>query len=139
MAVETWDIVMPEDPRDVTSKSFHRWKSDVLQHTDMAETRLRRLYKLGFSSEDIRADKHHAIYPPPAPVKKRVAPAMRSIRGRTLSADKKAWIYARALHEAAEGILTFYRLEPDRLEETRRDVIRFKELMIKYGHRKQKS
>ena len=130
--IETWDIFMPEDSQDFTSKSYYQWRVEVLRNTDMAEYRLRKLYRLGFTPQDIARDRHHEVFPPPKLRVKRVAPHSKATRGRTLGAKRKAWIYAKVLHEAAESILLFYRLEPAMLAEVRADAARFKELRRKY-------
>lgn len=132
--METWDTYIPHKLGD-TRVDYVRWRAEVLQIRDMSESKLRKLWKLNFSLKDIAQDKHWAIYPPNRPVKRRVAPKMTSERGRTLSAKKKQWIYARALYQAAESILQFYRLDTAMLVETRKELEGFRELMKKFAHK----
>lgn len=132
--MDIWDIAIPHKLGD-TSADYARWRAEVLQIREISEYKLRKLWKLNFSPKDIEQDKHWAIYPPNRPVKRRVAPQMTSERGKALSVKKKQWIYARALYQAAESILQFYRLDTATLAETRKELEGFKELMKKFAHK----
>ena len=137
--MEIWNNYIPHKLGD-TSGDYQRWRAEVMAIRDLPEYKMRKLWKENFSPKDIAEDKHWAIYPPPAPDRKRIAPGtpQDAKRGRTINEKKKAWIYARALHEAAESILTFYRLDSTMLKETRDELENFKQLMRKHSHKSAK-
>ena len=120
-----------------TSRDYEEWKWHVAKVRELPEYKLRKLWKMNFSPKDIAADKHWEVYPPVGVRRKKVAPGtpQETKRGRTLGAKKKNWIYARALKEAAQGILDFYRLDSIMLGEVRRELAQFTELTKTYSHK----
>ena len=132
----TWDTYIPHKLGD-TSADYARWRAEVLAIRDLPEYKLRKLWKANYSPKDIAQNKHWAMYPPQGQTRKRLAPgtSQEAKRGRTLGDKKKTWIYAKALHEAAEFILTFYRLEPAMLEQTRKEAGDFLALMRANAHK----
>jgi hypothetical protein len=133
--IETWDVVI--DPGiGFTSKVYHQWKADVLKVRDFPEYKLRKLYKAGYTAAQIDENKHWEQFPPTPDARQRKAARMgQSVRGRCLTDKRKNWIYARALRDAAEGMLKYYRTEIPFRELLKADVVRFKELMKIYDHK----
>lgn len=130
------EITIPHKLGD-TSEDYARWRAEVLAIRDMPEYKLKKLWKANFSPKDIAANRHWEMFPPPQPIKKRIAPGIRQEdkRGRRISEKKKAWVYARALKQAAEALLAFYRMESAMLAETRKEMEHFTALMKKYDHK----
>lgn len=121
-----------------TSGDYYKWRAEVWAVRELPEYKMRKLWKLNFSAADIAADKHWAVYPPNKPVRERVMPGARvsDKRGRTISDKKINWIYARALREAAENVLQFYRLDTPQLERVRKERDSFVDLVKRYAHKK---
>ena len=137
MVEQSWDIVVPPG-NDFTSKTFHEWKSAVLAHTDMAEHRLRRLYRLGFTPDDIKADKHHAVFPPPRDTRIRKVAGISpdQIRGKNLGEKKINWMYASALRDVAQAILKYHSLDAKTRARVQKELINFDSLVQLYSHKK---
>ena len=137
MVEQSWDIVVPPG-NDFTSKTFHEWKSAVLAHTDMAEHRLRRLYRLGFTPADIKADKHHAVFPPPVDrrIRKVAGISPDQIRGKNLGEKKINWMYASALRDVAQAILKYHSLDAKTRARVQKELINFDSLVQLYSHKK---
>ena len=133
---ETWETVLPGG-NDFTSKNFHQWKSAVLKHTDMSESRLRKLWRLGFTPEAIAKDEHHAVYPPDkaSRARQRAGISEGQLRGKNLGDKRISWMYASALCDVAEGILRFHSLDPATRDRIMKELEGFKALMIKYSHK----
>jgi hypothetical protein len=133
---ENWDTYIPHKLGD-TSADYARWRAEVLAVRDMSESRLRKLWKANFSPADIAADKHWAMFPPNPPNRKHIAPGtpQEAKQGRTIGDKKINWIYARALQQAAQSILAFYRLEPAALERTRKQLAEYTDLVKKFSHK----
>ena len=134
--METWNTVI-EGGRDSTSKAYHQWKAEVLKIRDMAEYKLYKLWKLNFTPADIEADKHWAIFPPDRATRQRkiLGRTDDTPRGRTLGYKKKQWLYARALFDVADGLLTFHSLDQAMREATVKERDAFRELMKKFEHK----
>ena len=136
MGEQSWDIVVPPG-NDFTSKTFHEWKSAVLAHTDMAEHRLRKLYRLGFTPDDIKADKHHAVFPPPRDTRIRKVAGISpdQIRGKNLGEKKINWMYASALRDVAQAILQYHSLDDKTRARIIADRNHFVDLVRQYSHK----
>lgn len=134
--LEAWETVLPGGD-DRTSKNYHQWKSAVLKIRDMAEYKLYKLFRMGFSVADIEADKHWSVYPPDRETRKRKALGRLEDqkRGRRLSLKKKQWLYARALRAVADGILAFHSLDEKMRVETKAERDGFDELVKKFSHK----
>jgi hypothetical protein len=134
--METWETEI-DGGNDSTSKNFHQWSAEVLKIRDMAQYKLFKLWKLNFTPADIAANKHHVIYPPDRATRRRTALGRteEQKRGKKLSAKKKQWLYARALRDMAEAVLAFHSMEQAMIDETRKELEGFKELMKKFAHK----
>lgn len=124
--MEIWDITVESRPGEV---EYQRWRREVLAIRDMAEYRLKRLWRLNFSPADIAADKHWEIYPPPKPARAKPGIAIGEGRGRGVSERSVHLRYAQALLREARGLLQYSRMEPRVLERVRRDEAKFKQIV----------
>lgn len=122
------------------SGGYQRWRAEVLEIRELPEYKLRKLWKLNFSAADIKSDKHHAVCPPDRAARHRKAIGRKedTKRGRAVSAKRKAWLYARALRDVAEGLLTFHNLDSAMRAELTKERDSFVELMKKYAHKNPK-
>ena len=121
-----------------TTRDYQQWKAQVRSVRDLPEYKMRKLWKLNYSVRDIAADRHWEIFPP--------AQAQRQARGRDhsekrgakIGAQRKSYLYAKALCQVARTLLTFHSLEPGVRAETQKELEQFEELVKKYTCHKPK-
>ena len=135
MKEETWENVIAGG-NDRTSKNYNQWRVAVLKVRDMAEYKLFKLWKMGFSLADIEADKHHAVFPPDQPtrIRKALGRDEDQKRGRKISEKKKLWLYARACRDVADGILQFHSIDRAMRESVKKERDHFDKVMRENAH-----
>jgi len=119
--------IMPMTVRELVERDYQEWKRHVEKHTMLPEYKMRRLWKMNFSSTDIKADKHHAVFPvgPPRPIK----PDSGRKRGRSVSERGLLLFYARAMRNAAAVLLAHYNMTPEMRERVAAEHKRFQGLV----------
>jgi len=121
-----------------TSRDYAEWRAKVLDVRLLPEYKLKKLWKLNFTPQDIAADRHWEVFPPDRHLRIKKVRGIQvdgSRRGRAISQKKKDWIYARALRDAADGLLLYHALSPEMRTQVQKERDHFAALVKKYGHR----
>ncbi|MFA5897672.1 MAG: hypothetical protein WC829_01035 [Hyphomicrobium sp.] len=115
-----------------TSKDYAEWRAKVWAVRELPEYKMRKLWRLNYTPDDIANDRHWEVYPQNRAAQRRqeIETRLSARRGARLTnhgIDRK---YATALRSEAERMLRVYRMDPEEVARLRADVEKFKALEI---------